>query len=189
VSLLLARKHPRCRISAVEIQPVPAELCRLNMASNDVAERVLVIESDLRRLGKHLKSSSFDLIVANPPYTKTGAGRQNPVHERLLSRQDRFGDLEAWLGLQRYLKNKGRYVLVFPAGRLAELVASLRNHRLEPKRMRLVHPFPDVPAALVLMESMKSAGAGLAVLPPLVIHGPGGGYSAEMRDLYGLSSQ
>jgi tRNA1Val (adenine37-N6)-methyltransferase len=186
VSLLLAKKHPCCRIFAVEQQPALAELCRLNGENNNLEGRVTVIKGDLRTLDKNLKKSSFDLIVANPPYTKTGSGKRSPLHERLASRQDVLGDLDAWLALQRHLKNKGRYVLVYPASRLADLVASLRSHRLEPKRMRLVHPFSDKPASVVLVESVKSAGTELQVLPPLVIHHQGGAYTAEMRDLYAL---
>ena len=187
VSLLLAKKHPRSRIIAIELQPSLAGLCRHNISHNSLHDRVVLIEGDLRSLGRQLKNSSFDLVVANPPYTRTGSGRLSPVQARFASRQDRFGDLDAWLDLQQYLKNKGRYVLVFPAARLADLVASLRSRRLEPKRMRLVHAHQNKPASLVLMEAIKSAGSELEVLPPLIVHDPSGGYSAEMRDLYALS--
>jgi tRNA1Val (adenine37-N6)-methyltransferase len=84
------------------------------------------------------------------------------------------------------LKNKGRYFIVFPAGRLAELVALMRMRKIEPKRMRLVHPYADKPASLVLIEAVKSAGIGLDVLPPLIVHEADGKYTEEMRRIYNL---
>ena len=64
-------------------------------------------------------------------------------------------------------------------------MAALRDRGLEPKLMRLVHPYTGKPASLVLLEAVKSAGVGMRVLPPLVIHEPNGEYTAEMREIYG----
>ncbi len=186
VALLLAKKFPRIHITAVELQNPAARLCRRNIEENQLEQRIKLFELDLRTLKRTLKASSLDVIVANPPYTRTGSGRQSPAPERQSSRHDRHGDLGCWLDLQRFLKNKGRYYLVFPADRLADLIASLRSRSLEPKRLRFVHPFKDEPASVVLLETVKAAGTGLQVLPPLVIHESGGGYTDEMKEMYGL---
>ncbi len=184
ISLLLAKKYSRSRIVSLELQSTLASLCRTNIQQNRLERRIRLIEGDLRMLKQEIAASALDLIVANPPYTKTGSGKNNPLRERLASRQDRYGDLDAWLDLQRYLKNKGRYALVFPARRLAELITSLRAHRLEPKRMRLVHPTQNKPASLVLVEAVKSAGSELQVLPPLIVHDAAGGFTREIEELY-----
>jgi tRNA1Val (adenine37-N6)-methyltransferase len=84
------------------------------------------------------------------------------------------------------LKNGGRYFLVFPVARLVELVSLLRDRRLEPKRLRMVHPYQGRPASLVLIEAVKSGGVGLEILPPLVVHENGGNYSEEVREIYAL---
>lgn len=186
ISLLLAKKYPRSHVAAVEIQASAVKYCRRNIVENGLEERIVLLEHDLRTLKKVLKSGSFDVIVANPPYTQTGTGRQSPDSGRLSSRHDRLGDIAAWLDLHIFLKNKGRFAIVFPAGRTADLVLSLRARKLEPKRMRLVHPFQDKPASLVLLEAVKAAGAGLQVMPPLVAHATGGEYTPEMRKIYGL---
>jgi tRNA1Val (adenine37-N6)-methyltransferase len=49
------------------------------------------------------------------------------------------------------LKNKGRFFLVFPASRAAELISALRERKLEPKRLRSVHPSVNKPASLLLI--------------------------------------
>jgi tRNA1(Val) A37 N6-methylase TrmN6 len=62
----------------------------------------------------------------------------------------------------------------------------LRQRGLEPKRLRSVHPFQNTPASLVLIEALKTKGVGLEILPPLIVHEKGGGYTEEMQDIYGL---
>jgi tRNA1Val (adenine37-N6)-methyltransferase len=58
---------------------------------------------------------------------------------------------------------------------------------LEPKRLRLAHPYQDKPASLLLVEAVKNGGAGLEVLPPLFVHNSGGGYTDELKQIYGLT--
>ena len=186
ITLLLAKKHPRSSFTALEVQPSLAALCERNSSDNALGDRITVLARDLRRPGTALVPGSFGVIVANPPYIKEGTGRTSPSAARCISRQDHAASLDIWLNLQRYLKNGGRYCIVFQAARLAELLALMRRRSLEPKLMRLVHPHADKPASLVLVEAMKMAGAGMEVLPPLIVHERDGGYTDEMRDIYDM---
>ncbi len=183
ISLLLASKFPRTSIVAIEAQSSVARICSKNISDNGLDDRIELLTQDIREVQRTLKPGSFDAIVANPPYTRTGTGRQSPVHERLASRHDRLGTIQTWLDLRVYLKNRGRYFLIFPASRASEILCLLRTGKLEPKRVRFVHPWKDRPASLILIEAMKSAGPGLEVLPPLIVH-EGGGYSLEMQQIY-----
>jgi tRNA1Val (adenine37-N6)-methyltransferase len=185
ISLLLAKKHCGADFTAVEVQPHLADLCERNITANLLEHRIMVIAKDLRRLGTTLEPGSFSVIVANPPYIKEGAGRVSPHAARQNARQDHAASLAAWLNLHRYLKNGGKYCLVFPAARFAELVALMKKRKLEPKRLRMVHSHRDRSASLVLVEAIKNAGTGLAVLAPLIVHEQDGGYTGEMQDIYG----
>ena len=185
ISLLLAKKHPRSFFTAVEVQPQLADLCGRNIIDNSLEGRTTVIAQDLRRLSRTLALGSYNVIVANPPYIKEGTGRSSTNAIRNIARHDHAASLGSWLNLHRFLKNRGRYCLVFPAARLAELVALMKRRKLEPKRLRLVHPYHDKPAALVLIEAVKSAGTGLEVLPPLIVHGADGSCTLEMTAIYG----
>ena len=189
ISILLARKFPKGLFYPVEIQTDLASLCYQNIRANDLAETVIVIERDIRFLKRSMLPGGFDAIVTNPPYTRLGTGKQSPIPGRLAARHEQTASLGKWLDLRYFLKNKGRYYMVFPAGRMAELVALMKVRKLEPKRMRFVHPSVGKPASLVLIEAVTSAGTGLEVLPPLVLHESGGGYSEEMRRIYGLSQE
>jgi tRNA1Val (adenine37-N6)-methyltransferase len=186
ISLLLAKKHPRAFFTAVEVQPQFADLCERNIRDNSLEGRTTVFAQDLRRLSRTFARGSFSVIVANPPYIKEGTGRTSPHAARQIARHDRSASLGSWLNLHRFLKNSGKYCLVFPAARLAELATLMKRRKLEPKRLRLVHPYRDKPASLVLLESVKEGGTGLEVLPPLIVHEPGGGYTKEMGEIYGI---
>jgi tRNA1(Val) A37 N6-methylase TrmN6 len=185
ISLLLAKRHPRAHFTAVEVQPQLADLCQQNIIDNSLDGQITVIARDLRRLSNILDQGSFSVIVANSPYIKEGTGRTSPNAVRQIARHDHAASLESWLNLHRFLKNGGKYFLVFPAARLAELVALMKRRMLEPKRLRLVHPHEDKPASLVLTEAVKEGGTGLEILPPLIVHGSGGEYSKELVDIYG----
>jgi len=70
---------------------------------------------------------------------------------------------------------------VFTATRSAELVSVLRARRLEPKRIRFVHPYVDARASSVLVEARKGGGVELAVEAPFIMYEAPGVYTAEAR--------
>ncbi len=189
ISLLLARKFPKARFLADEVEPGAYELLLRNIEDNGLTTNIVPINADLRNLSSTISPRSFNVIVANPPYTKAGAGRTSPFPDRHLARQGQTATIDTWLDLKDLLKDKGRYFLVFPASRAAELLALLRTRDLEPKRLRFVHPHVHKPASLVLVEAMRSAGVGLDVLPPLIVHEQDGGYTEEVREIYGTDVQ
>jgi len=186
ISLLLAKKFSGARFVADEVEPLAYDLLCKNIELNGLADHIVPIDGNLKFLGRSIAPDSLDVIIANPPYTKCGTGRKSPSRERQTARQDQTASLPCWLDLQTLLKDKGKYFLVFPARRAAELMSLLRERGMEPKRLRCVHPFQDKPASLVLIEAIKTKGVGLDILPPLVVHHKGGGYTEEMREIYGM---
>jgi tRNA1Val (adenine37-N6)-methyltransferase len=185
ISLLLAKKQPGASFTAVEVQSDLAVLCEQNIMDNELTGRMQVVRKDLRRIGRTIAAGSMNVVVANPPYRREDAGRTSPDNTRRIARQQATAPLGSWLGLQRYLKNGGRFTMIFPAAQLAELITEMKRSALEPKRLRLAHPYTDRTASLVLIEAIKGGGSGVEVLAPLVIHEQGGGYSKEMREIYG----
>jgi len=186
ISILLARKFPGARFVADEVEPQAFNLLCQNIKYNGLVDAITPLDRDIEHLCRSIAQDSFDVLIANPPYMKQGTGKTSPSPERHTARQDQTASLPCWLDLQALLKNKGRYFLVFPAHRSAELMSLLRERGLEPKRLRWVHPFADKAASLMLIEAIKTSGVGLDVLPPLVVHEKSGGYTKEMQEIYGL---
>ncbi len=186
ISLLLAKKFASARFVADEFEQSAYDLLNRNIRENGLLERVVSVDRDVRYISRSIAPNAFDVIIANPPYFRCGAGRKSPSIERHTARHDQSAPLHTWLDRRDLLKNKGRFFLVFSANRTVELISSLREKRLEPKRLRYVHPFHHRPATLILVEAVKSAGSGLEVLPPLVVHHTPGVYSEEMRRIYDI---
>ena len=69
--------------------------------------------------------------------------------------------------------------------RLADIFRALSEARLEPKRMRFVHPHAEKGPNLVLLEAQNGASPGLKVEKPLIVYDEEGKYTAETLALYG----
>ena len=80
---------------------------------------------------------------------------------------------------------KGRAYFIYPSKRLTDLLALCREHRLEPRRLRMVHPRPDRDAELVMVEAVRDAKPGLRVCPPLYVHDQDGKYTPEAARMLG----
>lgn len=184
ISICLAKKFPRASFIAVEMQERLAMLCAENIRINGLENRITTVCSDIADLPASFAAGTFDAIVMNPPYLKSKTGRPSPVPERRKSRQDTTAAIEAWLDLHVLLKNRGRLFAVFPAHRMSELFLLMKDRRLEPKRIRILHPHQDRPASLVLIDAVKSGGEGIEVMPPLFVHKAGGGYTDETLEIY-----
>jgi tRNA1Val (adenine37-N6)-methyltransferase len=183
--MLAALGRPR-EVVAIELQPALADLINLNAAQNSLGNvRGLCADIRSRRISG-VAAASFDLIVANPPFHASTRGRQSPIPGRSMARAETGAELGDFTAVaRRYARNGARVAFVFAASRSAELVAAMRSHGLEPKRIRFVHPRIELPAASVLVEARAGGGTETRVEPPLVLYDRIGVYSAEARAMLG----
>ena len=79
------------------------------------------------------------------------------------------------------LTPKGRFYMVHRPFRLPEILAKMSANRIEPKRMRLVHPYVDKEPNLVLVEGLRGGNPRMKVEPPLVVYERDGSYTEEPR--------
>lgn len=186
VSLLLAFRWPRLAVTALELQPPLAALCRHNFDANGYGDRIRVVNGDYRQLPQTVEPGSFGLVAANPPFRPVETGRVSGSPEQAVARHELAGSLAELVAATSFvLKARGRACFVYPASRAALLLTSLKNSGLEPKRLQVVHAYPGGRGRLVLVEAVKGGGEGLSILPPFFIYGErGGGYSAEMARCY-----
>ena len=69
--------------------------------------------------------------------------------------------------------------------RLSEMFDLMKKYRLEPKRIRFIHPKEGSNSNMVLIECVKNGNVGLKVLPSLIAHDSDGNYSSEVREMFG----
>ena len=168
LSVLLAAKKG-ARVTAVEINPATAALCRrsaeLNGLDGQIATYCMRAQDAPAAFGR-----VFDAVVSNPPYFKVGSGAlharpavANARHELTLTLAE-TADCAAAL-----LKPGGALYVVYPADRLAEALAAFSVRGLEPKRLRFVASSTENAPSLALVEARRGGKAGLSIEPMLFI--------------------
>ncbi|MBQ2948321.1 MAG: tRNA1(Val) (adenine(37)-N6)-methyltransferase [Clostridia bacterium] len=184
--LLLSARAEGTTFDAFEIQPDVADMARRSVQINALEARIRIHALDCREAAKAIGHETCHLVVSNPPYTAQGAGLVSPEKTRALSRSDSDCPLGEWIAAcGRLLRNGGRLCCVFPAPRFLELCDAMRTARIEPKRVRFVVARESAAPKLVLTEGLKGGRPGLHVQPMLITHDAQGGFTPEMRRIYG----
>lgn len=182
IALILAYLHSSLLITGVEIQLSMVDRANRNVRMNGFQERVTISQADVRNIQETFCPESFAAVVCNPPYRRTTSGRISPNVERKIARHEIAAGLADFLRAGAYLLPiKGRIAMVYPALRLVDLLHSMRNANLEPKRLRMVHSFADTKASLVLVEAVKGGRSGSEALSPLIVYKKGKQYTAEVE--------
>ena len=117
------------------------------------------------------RPGSFDAALCNPPYRPTGHGRMPSSPAKQSAMFETATRIESFLrAASLALATKGRLYMVHLPEHLPRLFDHLADAKLAPKRLRLVHPYQDKPASLLLMETRKGGNPGLSVEPPLILY-------------------
>jgi len=200
IPVLLTAKTEARYIAGVEIQPEVAELAKRNVELNNLGERVEIICEDLREIvTKHpsanaatlftkegsLAPNSIDLITCNPPYKEAGGGLINAADTLTIARHEVCCALSDIISVSaKLLVDGGRLCVIHRPERLVDLLTLMRQNRLEPKRMQMVHPKPSKTANLVLIEAAKYGKPKLFLESPLYVYNENGEYSDEINEIY-----
>ena len=188
LGILLCASHPGCRVTGVEIQAGACEISRKNIEINALEDRFSVVQADLRALEDVLDAASFDAVVSNPPYFPADSGYAPPDEAAAIARTERTCTFDALCAsAARLLRTHGAFCLVHRPERLAELMTTMRNRQLEPKRLRLVRHHGGSKVSLVLLEARLGGNVGLEILPDLILNDPAGAPTAEYRRIYHIS--
>ncbi len=189
IPLLLARLTQATNLVGIELQPAQAARAQKSVALNGLQQRVEIIQGDLRWVRRLLPAGETDLVIANPPYRRPGSGRISPDDERAQARHELAGGLQDFVSAAGWLlADRGRFAMIYLVERLPELLARMAEQKIEPKRLRMIHPRVQEPAKMVLVEGRKNGRPGMSVEAPLCIYmtsGSGREYSAEVLEMYG----
>jgi tRNA1Val (adenine37-N6)-methyltransferase len=169
--LVLSQSTKAFSFVGVEIQKGLADLATRNVHLNRLESRISILHQDYRSLKRTFPPAAFDVVVSNPPYRKHLTGRTNPSAEKAIARHEIKGTLDDLISIAAYLlPPKGRIYLIYPATRAVDLLVTLRERKIEPKRTRWVYPREDEEAKFILVEALKTTGVELKTLPPLILH-------------------
>ena len=191
IPLLLIRDSAPRSIHAIEIQAEAIDLLARSIAHNTEkgnarAACITPIAGDIRGISSLLPAGESDLVICNPPYKRPGAGIENPDSAKKTARHETDITLDEITGAARWLlRYGGRFVMCQRPERLTDVLLSLRAHDLEPKRLRFVQGRADKAPKLFLIEAKRGAREGYMDVLPALIAEDEGGFTDEMRAIYG----
>lgn len=186
--LLLAGRGRGLHFDALEVQADMAEMAKRSVRLNGLTERIDVHCCRVEEADRIIIPGSLDAIVCNPPYGVPGTTLLNPEKTLCTARHQSDRGLVDWYRMAyKLLRGKGRFHMVYPAPRMLEAMSALSKARLEPKRFRLIYPYADKPANLVLIEAMKDAKPMLHPEPPLIVYEKDGSMTAELKQIYHIT--
>ncbi len=186
IPLLLSAKTKAGHLTGLEIQPESADMARRSVALNGLEDRIDIVEGDIKEASALFGMAGFDVVTCNPPYMIGQHGLRNPDTPKAVARHEvlcTFEDVAREAA--RLLRPGGKFYLVHRPFRLAEIIGILLSHKLEPKRMKLVHPFLDKEPNMVLIEASRGGNSRMTVEPPLIVYEKPGVYTPEIYEIYG----
>ncbi|MGN0402396.1 MAG: tRNA1(Val) (adenine(37)-N6)-methyltransferase [Acetatifactor sp.] len=187
IPLLMEAKYHCAHLTGLEIQPESADMAARSVALNNLTEKITIVTGDIKEADKIFPSASFDCITCNPPYMIGNHGIANPDAPKAIARHEILCTLEDVVRqAAKLLKPGGSFYLVHRPFRLAEIITTLVDYKLEPKRMQLVYPFADKEPNMVLLEAIRGARPRMTVEKPLIVFRSPGVYMPEIRELYGF---
>ncbi len=152
IPILMEAKTEGKSFVGIEIQEESAEMAQRSVRLNNLEENIFIQHGDIKELDKMFRLGSFDVVTCNPPYMQSGGGLLNDYTPKAIARHEILCTLEDVINMaDKMLRVGGRLYMVHRPARLADIFTLARAYHLEPKRMRLVHPYVEKEPTLVLV--------------------------------------
>lgn len=185
IPMILAYRNPGVKIYGIEVQTELAEIASLNVAANNMEDQITILCMDMKTLKRDAGFGPVDLVVSNPPFRKPKSGRINPDRQRAIARHEIKTTLfDVVQAAGDMLDTSGRFVMVYPAERMTDVLTQMRSSGIEPKSVRMVHSGRDTRAKMILVEGKKGGRPGMKVGSPLIIYRENGSYSDEVALMF-----
>lgn len=186
VPFLIYGKYKAKEIVGVEIQEDMAEMANRSSRYNKVEDLIKFYQGDLKDLNFLSTLGRFDVLTVNPPYKLNNAGILNSEDKLAIARHEILCNLEdVIIAGRKLLKDNGRMYMVHRPERLIDIFQLMRKHKIEPKRIQMIHPKANKAPNIVLVEGQRDGGAYLKWEDPLYVHNEDGSYTKEINKIYG----
>ena len=98
-------------------------------------------------------------------------GLRNPDDAKAIARHEVLCSLDDILReSMKLMQDKCRFYMIHRPFRLTEILTKMSYYKIEPKRLRFVHPYIDKEPSMVLVEGVKGARPRVTVEPPLIMY-------------------
>jgi tRNA1(Val) A37 N6-methylase TrmN6 len=182
---LLLSTRTEAEIYGVEIQERLYDMAARSVQHNRLEHRIRIIHGDLKDSIEQLGRGKFDVVTVNPPYLPIHGSEINAKPHVAIARHELCCTLDDVVRVSAGLvRSGGKVAMVHRPSRFAEVMTTMRKYRLEPKRIRFVHPRMEQPANIVLIECIRDGQPEVNILPPLIVYESEGHYTPEIYEIY-----
>ena len=171
IPILLEAKTEGEHFTGLEIQKESADMAQRSVAHNHLEQKITIQTGDIKEAGTIFSPASFDVITTNPPYMLGEHGLKNEADAKTIARHEVLCTLDD---------------ILHRPFRLPEILTKMSMHGIEPKRMRLVHPYIDKEPNMVLIEGSRGGRPRMKVEPPLIVYREPGVYTEELLQGYSM---
>lgn len=186
IPFLVYGKYTPKSVYGLEIQEDMIDMAKRSVQLNSLEEKVFFVNEDLKNLESLKKLEKFDVVTVNPPYKLNNAGILNPNDKLAIARHEILCNLEDVISASRVLlKDNGRLFMIHRPERLADIFTLMRKYKIEPKRVKMIHPKMGKAPNIVLVEGQRDGGAYLKWEAPLYVYDNDGKYTKEIDTIYG----
>lgn len=190
IPILMFARYENKGYIGIDVQRDMVNMANRSINLNRIEDSIKILHLNVKDLSNIYPENSFDVITSNPPYMKGRAGLVNENKSKMIARHEITCTLEDIIQNASYvLKDKGKIYMIHRPHRLVDIIYLMRKYRMEPKRMRMVHPSEGKAPTMVLIEGVKYANAELIVEAPLYVYNNEGGYSDEIYEIYGSGEE
>lgn len=182
LGLLVSREYEKLNLNQCEIQKSFQELSQINARCNKLDANIykgsfLDLEFD----------KQFDMCVSNPPFYHSDVIKSENENLKIARYNDSL-PLRAFIQkVSKVLKSNGKFFFCYDVKQLDEIIALLKEYKLNIESLQFVHPKKDKSATLVLVYARKNSKSLLNVLAPLAVFNKED-FTQEVMDIYKKSS-
>ena len=186
IPFIIAGKTECNDIKGIEIQEEFVDMAKRTVDYNNLSDRINFYCRDLKNIDFLKSMEKVDVVTVNPPYKLQGSGIINVNDKNAIARHEILCNLEdVIVAAKAVLKDNGRFYMIHRPDRLCDIFCLMRKYKIEPKRVKMIHPTYNKAPNIVLIEGQNFGGSFLKWDEPLYVHELDGSYTKEIDKIYG----
>ena len=186
VPILMTAKTAASHFTGLEIQEEVAKMASRSVMLNHLGDKVSIICGDLKNTKTLFGKGVFNVVTVNPPYMAGGSGLVAADYSKAVSRHEILCSLEDVIRESaNVLVAGGRMYMVHRPYRLGDIICLMKQYKMSPRRLCMVHPKASQEANLVLIEGIRGGNTQIRVEAPLVLFDEDGQESRQIKMIHG----
>lgn len=163
IPLILSTKC-HAQIEGVELHKEIYDLAIESVRYNKLDDKIILYNSDVKKMDGLVKYQYYDKIICNPPFFKNDSALVNEDLILAIARHELKVTLEELFEIaSRHLNNGGSFYLVHRASRLDEIVEYGIKYNLRAKKLQLIKTKPSKNPQIVLIKCVKGSSNGIII--------------------------